>query len=210
MDMSQGYDGWGEYYDERGMGGFVQQSMGSVSSPPLIYVPNLQSVGSGSAYWPGSVSNDAVALNYLGFIPDAILPTLSPSTGSQAGDMGQSAGAWDQDFITAVKDFQGLAGVTQDGWIGPQTRTALAAAVTAKNLSASPVAPPMPLPAIPILPNGPPPIAPVPGGGGTLPGILVQPASQQTTEGLSTNAKIGIGVGIAALLGVGYWALSDG
>lgn len=210
MDLSQGSDGWGDYYDERGMSGFVQMGdMGSVSNAPLLYIPNTNAVGSGAAYFPGDVSSDALALNYLGFIPDALLPQLARSTGTQGGDMANGAGAWDQVFQQAVRDFQGVAGDTVDGWIGPKTRISLGAAVGAKNLSASPVAPPQVLPPVPVIPGTPIiPIAPVPGSPlPSQPGVLVQPSGGGAFDNLSTGAKIGIGAAILGVLGVGYWAL---
>jgi hypothetical protein len=210
MDMSLGSDGWGDYYDERGMSGFVQ--MGSVSSAPLMYIPNTNDVGHGAAYFPGDVSNDALALNYLGFIPDDAINGLAPSTGTQAGDMAQQAGAWDGDFRSAVVTFQSSAGITSDGWIGPQTRMALGAAVGLKNASASPVAPPQVLPPVPVVPTTPIiPISPVPPSPGAPPGVLVQPSQPAAAGGflsnLTTGEKIGLAVGGVALLGVAWWAL---
>lgn len=126
--------GYSEYYDA------TAEQMPGISG--LSYSPSASSVGSGSAYFPGDVSQDAAALNYTGFLPDQFFYTLKPSTGSQSGDMNGQAGAWDPAFRQAVRDFQMSAGVTADGWIGPATRTRLKLAVETKNAMSAPNAPP--------------------------------------------------------------------
>lgn len=203
MDLYQGQQ---NDYGDQGWGGYPDAQMsglGSLTAAPMTYTPNLGPVGSGSSYWPGDVSMDAAALNYIGVTPDSLL--LRPSTGTQAGDMAASAGAWDPNFQAGVKAFQGANGDTVDGWIGPQTRTSLAAAVTAANLKASPIAPPQPISPTPPAPDVPPPgVLPSPGGGGggspDLPPDLT-PSFLSTTTG-----KVVVGLGVAAVLGgVYYW-----
>lgn len=163
---------------------------------PLAYVPDLRPVGSQSAYFPRDVENDAEALGYLGFLSDAANDDRMPSVGTQAGDMNNPSGAWDPAFRGAVTRFQVAAKLTNDGWIGPQTRTALAAAVLAKNAGQ-----PIPKP-----PGGSVPIAPgaVPAKPAEIPGV--HPASAST--GLDTTTMVGIGVGVLVLGGVAWYALS--
>jgi len=153
--------GWGGYYDEQSVLGAI----GGIDG--LDYTPDLAPVAAGTpAYWPRDTTGDAQALNYLGYYPDDFLALHIGTTGSQSGDMGQSAGAWDPSFKQAVLDFQQGANIGADGWIGPKTRATLAAAVAAKNARTGPVAPPFVVPPItpPISPPfGPPSPEPPPG-----------------------------------------------
>lgn len=135
--------GFSDYYDAT-----AEQTPG-ISG--LDYNPSTASVGSGVQYFPGDVSQDAAALNYVGFLPEQYLLTLNPSTGSQKSDMSAQAGAWDPAFRQAVKDFQEASALTADGWIGPATRTRLKLAVATKNALGSPIAPPYIPPAPPIV-----------------------------------------------------------
>lgn len=101
--------------------------------PVLAYIPDLAPVGSGASYFPRSVSEDAKALRFLG------LAAGNPGGGvSQAEDMRTKTGAWNVTFQQAVKAFQAspfgkTQGLTVDGWVGPNTRKALGAAVASKN-----------------------------------------------------------------------------
>jgi hypothetical protein len=170
----------------------IGQVYGQIGS--LSYAPDLQPVGSGSAgtYYPRDTSADAAALNYLGFFPDPMLSTHVGTKGTQAADMAAQAGAWDPEFRTAVTDFQQAYGLTADGWIGPGTRTKLAAEVAKKNANGGGIVPPIPnIPNLPNVPNN--------GGGGGA----VQPASAS-----SSNALLW-GLGALAAVGVGWWVLSD-
>lgn len=173
-----------------------------VINAPLIYVPNLASVGSGAAYFPGSVGEDARALNFLGFLTDNDLDDLTPSMGSQSADMNNEAGAWDPLFRGATTRFQAAKGLTVDSWIGPHTRSALGVAVLQKNANPAILPPPPPNPNIPI------PVAPggVPAKPAAIPGVT--PASTTTGGGgLSTTEMLAIGAGVLLLGGVGYYAL---
>ena len=197
----QGDQGWGDYPDARGMG--------SLTAAPMTYAPSLASVGSGSSYWPGDVSHDALALNFLGFIPDQIMSSVKPSTGSEAGDMAANAGAWDPTFQQGVKDFQDVNNDTVDGWIGPPTRTSLAAAVIARNLQSSPLVPPQPVTPTPPAPGVPPPgVLPSPFN----PQPYTPPAPAPGAQAAATPWLMYGGIAAAALavVGVGWWALSDG
>lgn len=101
----------------------------------LMYVPDVAPVGSAAAgnYFPRSVTEDAKALRFLG------LNAGNPGGGvSQQSDLQSKSGAWNPTFQAAVKAFQASPfgkskGLTADGWIGPNTRTALLAAVETKN-----------------------------------------------------------------------------
>jgi hypothetical protein len=81
----------------------IDQGIGSIQETdrPLLYIPDLAPVGSGSAYFPRSVDDDAVALNVLGF------GAGFPGGGSsQRADMANEEGAWDSSFRAAVTNFQ--------------------------------------------------------------------------------------------------------
>lgn len=153
----------------------------------LAYVPDLAPMGSGSSYWPRDTKADAQALNYLGYYPDPLLAAHVGTSGSQKADMAANTGAWDPSFRTAVTDFQDAAGLEPDGWVGVKTRTALAAAVAAKNANGG-----APIPDVvpDILPNG---------------GGSAQPVSTKTG---SNTGLILAGLGTAAALGL-WWFLSD-
>jgi hypothetical protein len=178
--------GWGSYYDERD----VMSGMGGTMAG-LSYAPDLGPVGSGAdgSYYPRDTSADAAALNFLGFLPDPFLAKHIGTTGSQRGDMSSGAGAWDPAFQTAVRDFQGTAGLAADGWIGPKTRAGLAAAVGAKNAREAPNAPPQPIPPnlIPGLPSTP----------GASPAAPSAQASD-TIMGIPKTAAIVGGIALAA------------
>lgn len=174
--------------------------MGSIGgfAAPFSYVPSLAPVGSGSAYFPGSVANDAAALNYLGYLSDGAFAGLSPSTGTQSGDMNQAAGAWDSAFRGAVGVFQAASGITADTWVGPQTRTALLGAVTLKNANPG---------SLPNIPSVPVPVAP--GGVPALPAVLpgVTPASS-TTSSDDTTTYLLAGAGVLVVGALAWYALS--
>ncbi len=170
--------------------------MGQIAAP-FQYFPDLSPVGSGSAYFPRSVAADAQALNFLGFLTDAELASLRPSTGTQSGDMNGPAGAWAPAFRGAMGRFQASAGITADTWVGPQSRGKLATAVSAKNANPGALPPPPPNPDRPVPVNpGTVPALPTP-----LPGVTPASAS---SGGMSTGAMVGIGVGVLAL-GAGLW-----
>jgi peptidoglycan hydrolase-like protein with peptidoglycan-binding domain len=169
--------GWADYPDQGvAMGALIGQLAG------LNYNPNLADVGHGAAYNPGSIADDAAALNFLGFLPDVLLAQIPDSFG-QGGqkDLAAGVGAFDLRFRVAVTDFQDSAGLVADGFIGPNTRRALKAAVDAKNARepASPVAPGV-----------------TPGGGGASP----------VAATTSSNALLygGLAVGLVAL-GYAAW-----
>jgi peptidoglycan hydrolase-like protein with peptidoglycan-binding domain len=190
------YDGG---YPDANRGAFTMMGLGTMGQigAPFAYVPDLAPVGSQSAYFPRSVASDANALNFLGFLGDNELASLRPSTGSQSGDMNGPAGAWAPAFRAAITRFQVSRGLTNDSWVGPATRTALLAAVTAKNLQQPlpPVLPPS-VP-VPVLPGA------VPAAPAVLPGVL--PAAKPADD--DTLLYAGAGVGAVLLLGLGYWAL---
>lgn len=173
--------------------------LGSIGgfSAPFSYSPNLAPVGSGSAYFPGDVSADAAALNYLGYLADADYAQISPSTGTQSGDMNNSAGAWDPSFRGAIANFQNASGITADTWVGPQTRTALLGAVTLKNANPG-VTPNIPSTPVPVTPGSVPALpTPVPG---------TVPASATSSE--DTTTYLLAGAAIIAVAGLAYYALS--
>lgn len=151
----------------------------------LSYAPDLEAVGSGSAgtYYPRDTSADAAALNYLGFLSDAELGSHVGTNGSQAADVAAGAGAWSIPFQAALTKFQLAAKIGADGWIGPNTRRALAQAVAAKNAGA----PDLVVPPLPNVPN----VTPTP----------TQPTAQKSHTGLFL-----VGGAIAAV-GLGYWLL---
>ena len=199
--------GWAELYDERGAAGMSGLGMiGAVDPAPLLYVPNLADVGHGASYNPGSILADAHALNFLGFIPDVMMSQIVDTTG-QGGqaDLAAGVGAFNPIFKTAVTDFQSSqGGLTVDGFIGPNTRRALGLAVAAKNAS-TPVAPPFVPPIVPPAP-GVPPVLPTPGNLPPVPNPQVQPAGQQTSEGLP---MVPIIIGGVVLLGLAAYLLMD-
>lgn len=173
--------GWGDYPDS---GVAMGQLIGQLSG--LDYQPDLSDVGHGAAYNPGSITADSRALNFLGFLPDAIMASLPDSFG-QGGqkDLAAGVGAFHPDFKTAVRDFQSISGVSPvDGFIGPITRSALKRAVDAKNAS-QPVAP-----AAPVSPGA-------PGASPASPGTAV------SSGGMSTGVMAAIAL---AVVGAGYAA----
>lgn len=183
--------GWSEYYDARDEMG----DLGSMGAADFEYVPDLGPVGTGAAgnYYPRDTQADADALHFLGFMPDGAWSDHVGTTGSQAGDMAQAAGAWDPAFQAAVRAFQSTAGTTADGWIGPNTRQKLQAAVQAKNAGQSPIAPPFVIPPVspPISPNVIPPSSP----------------SKPTPAPVKAGFNWPLVLGAAAVLGGGYYLL---
>lgn len=205
-------EGWSEFYDERntmtGLG--AMGAMGAVDNPPLIYTPNLNDVGHGASYNPGPISADAHALNFLGFITDNGMNDVQETSGSVPTDMAQGLGAFGAVFRQGVTQFQQTNGITVDGFIGPQTRSILATQVATHNALVVPVTPPNILPPVPPAPNLPVPVPvnPIPPGVlPTPPGPGPAPAPQ--SQGMSPMMIGGLVVGGLALLGLGYWALSD-
>lgn len=180
-------------------GGYMGDATGSRRTMAgLLYIPDLAPTGSGAAgtYYPRDTREDAFALNFLGFFSDPLLAQHVGTRGTQAADQAAAVGAWSPVFRQAVGDFQLAFNLTPDGWIGPQTRTELAKQVAIKN--AREVTPPSPIP-IPPIPVPPTPI-PVP------PNPNVNPV---VTKESNTGLIIGLGVAAAAVLGIGYFALSD-
>jgi len=167
----------------------------------LVYVPDLGPVGSKSSYFPRDVEHDAEALSFLEFLSDVADANRRQSTGSKGGDQAQVAGAWDPSFRSAVTRFQASKGLTVDSWIGPQTRTALAAAVVFRNLN------PGRLPAPPS-PGTVPPVFVDPGGVPAKPAVLpgVQPASAKTDDD-QTMMYVGLAAGGLVLAGLTWYAL---
>lgn len=153
-------DGWADYPDSGiAMGALIGQLAG------LSYSPNLNDVGHGSAYSPGSIADDARALNFLGFLPDALLSEIPDSFG-QGGlrDQAAGVGAFHPIFRQSVTDFQQIhGGLTVDGFIGPNTRRAIKQDVDAKN-QREPAAP----------------ASPPPGGGGGLTPVISSAGSSST------------------------------
>lgn len=202
---------WGTYPDARDDG--YGAGLGGLGALPdqLVYVADLGPVGSGATYYPRDTMRDAEALAFLGLLSEAELSEHVGTLGSAAKDMGAGQGAWNPEFQRAVRVFQGRTGgrLTVDGWIGPKTRTVMIEAVTQENarriagrLPAAPAAPPIPgLPA-PSVPRpgvlDPTPVAPKPG----------QIAPVAAKEEDDTLLYVGLGVGVLALLGIGYYALS--
>ena len=72
--------GWGEYPNGQNAMGRVYQQMAG-----LAYTPDLGPVGSGAAgtYYPRDTSDDAAALNFLGFYPDQLLAAHIGTQGDQ-------------------------------------------------------------------------------------------------------------------------------
>lgn len=176
------------------------QTFGAIGAPPLLYVPDLRPVGSGAAYFPRDVEQDAAALVFLQFLSNVADANREQSTGSQGGDMANSAGAWDPAFRSAVTRFQVAKGLTADSWIGPQTRTALAAAVAFQNANPGALPPP-PSPGTvpPVLVNP----GKVPAQPAVLPGVT--PVNAKTTD--DTMMYVGIGAGVLALGALAWYAL---
>ncbi len=182
-----------------GLGGFGGEEIGSIGAVPFVYVPDLAPVGHADSYFPRSVEQDAAALNFLGFLANVDDANRASSTGSQRGDMNDEAGAWDPNFRAAIASFQDSRGLTVDSWVGPQTRTALLAAVTAANAKGlgGGFVPPIPPPAVPL------PV--VPGNVPVKPGATPPPG---TTEEDNTLMYVAIGVAVLAAGGLGWWVLS--
>lgn len=190
--------GWSGYYDSATEDAYPEMgelvTMGDIG---LRYTPDLAPVGSKSTYFPRGVTEDAIALTFLGF--DA----GTPGGGiSQQADMNSGTGAWEPTFRAAVTAFQKANGLTVDGWIGPATRAKIKERVDQKNA----IAPNLPAPPQPVSPAAIPPPSPsnqVP----VNPSVPGQPKPATGLAALSTPAKIGIGVAALALLGGGYYAL---
>ncbi len=171
-------------------------SMGNIVTAPFDYHPNLGPVGHAATYYPGSIAQDVQALNFLDFLSDSAMPEVEDTTGGAAGDADAEKGAWSPVFRASISRFQAAHQLTADSWVGPQTRTALAAAVAFQN--ANPGALPPPTPAI---------INVVPGGVPAKPAILpgVQPAAAGAAD--DTLMYVGIGAGVLALGAAAWYAL---
>ena len=193
---------------------YGMQGIGLIAAP-LVYVPNLAAVGSESAgtYYPGDVTQDALALAFLGLLAESALPLIGATRGSRAADMPAQVAGFHPLFKTAVGAFQasaagqsGGAGVV-DTRIGPNTRKALATAVAAENLRRA--AGGLPPPAPPPSPSPGPLVVPPPG---VLPGPVVppspgvQPASTKDKDD-DTMTYVAIGGGVLVLAGLAWWAL---
>jgi len=174
--------------------GFIG-AMGAASQ--IAYVPDLAPVGSGASYFPRDVEQDAKALNFLGFLSDVDDANRFTSNGNQSEDIQNQSGAWDPAFRAAVTRAQAALRLTVDSWIGPQTRTALAAAVATKN--ASGFNPPLPSPGviIPVAPGK----VPVPPDSPAPPGTVVVAKKDDTLM------WVGIGAGVLAVGGLAYYAI---
>ncbi len=181
--------------------------LGDIGGTPFVYIPDLAPVGSKASYFPRDVEQDAGALNFLGFLSDVDDANRFTSTGTQSGDMAQEAGAWDPGFKGGVTRFQAAKGLTVDGWIGPNTRTALALAVTqanAKGLGGGPV-PTLPPAIIPVIPGD----VPQKPNPTPLPGITpakTGPGGAAAED--ETMTYVAIGAAVLALGAIGWWALS--
>lgn len=173
MFSEAGYSG---YYDARAeldsgrqgnIGAVFADDMGSLFDGPVAYSPNVGPVGSAAKgnYYPGDVTGDASALNYLGFLSDGDYNLDALTTrGSMSADRSAGTGAWFPAFQRAVRAFEAASGLPVDaGWIGPNTRRSLQNAVQAKNASlpaSPPYAPPGADPPLPSQPSGAQPSAP--------------------------------------------------
>ncbi|MDB4884479.1 MAG: hypothetical protein JWL95_3245 [Gemmatimonadetes bacterium] len=178
----------------------MMMGIGVLVAAPFVYSPSLADVGHGSAYFPGDVSQDARALNFLGFMSDSALTSMRQSTGTKAGDMASNAGAWAPEMRAASGIYQTKKGLTPDGWIGPQTRGSLATSVAFQN--ANPGTLPAVIPPglnVPIQPGN----VPVPNPPAT-PGVT--PVA--STTGDDTLLYAGLGLGAVLLVGLGIYALS--
>lgn len=162
---------------------------------PFIYVPDLAPVGSGASYFPRDTTEDAKALNFLGFMDDESLRFHPGSMGSQQADMSNEVGAWDPAFRAAVTRYEAARGLKADSFIGPQVRGSLAKDVLAKNAAGVPSLPVPKLPdvIIPVDPGG------IPGGSKPVPGVA--------TKSDDTLMIVGIGAGVLALGGILYAVL---
>lgn len=189
--MGYGYSGYRDAREERisGLGGIGQ------IAAPFAYVPDLLPVGSGNAYFPRDTTQDARALNFLGFMSDSALDDHPGSLGTQARDIAEQVGAWDPVFRAAVTRAQTALGLTVDSWIGPKTRTALLAAVTKKNAGA--IVPPAPPGVLPVNPGS------VPGGAAPIPGAT---PVKDNVGGDDTMTYVAIGGGVVALALLGWLA----
>lgn len=179
-DVEQG--GYSSYPVSSG-GDFASGGMGA-----FAYAPSLAPVGTASAgnYDPGNCDQDAAALTYLGF------PAGTPGGGNgQAADSASGSGAWNPQFQAAVRAFQASANLTQDGWIGPQTRSAILAAVSLKNNSQPAPAPNVVVPITPTVID----VVPV---GPLPPGPAAPPKNDNTL------LYVGIGLAAASLLATVY------
>lgn len=178
--------------------------VGDIGAVPFVYIPDLAPVGSKSSYFPRDVERDAAALVFLRFLSDLDDANRMMSQGSQAADMNNESGAWDPFFKGGVTRFQAAKGLTVDGWIGPNTRTAIALAVTQANaagLGGGPV-PPLPPAIIPVIPGA----VPQKPNATPPPGII--PANTKTDAEDETMTYLAIGAAVLAVGGLGWWALS--
>lgn len=200
---------WAAFQEFQGMGALAMMgvTMGAIPAP-LLYVPDLDAVGSEAAgtYYPRDVQNDALALAFLGFLSEAALASVRPTLGSRAADLSSQNAGFAPVFKAAVGAFQASpfaqsagAGAI-DTRIGPNTRKALAQAVLAENARRAagglpaPAPPPLPAPGV---------IPPSPSPGVVPPGV--SPASAKTSD--NTMMYVGLGVGGIALAGLLYYAL---
>lgn len=177
-DYAATNDGWGGYPDARetigGLGAF-----GEVDPSPVTpgYDPGgdarQQAVNN-----PDQVRQDAENLRLLDY--------PAPDTGN----------AYDPSFRSAVKSFQVDQGLTADGLIGPNTRSALVAAVAPLKFGPPPPPSPTPGPIVPIPPNILPGPAPAPG-----PSPAPHPSPLAKQDHTQRNVLIACGViGGAGLL----------
>lgn len=203
---------WGGDYasTDEDYGQFSMMGIGAITAP-LFYVPNLAAVGSEGAgtYYPGDVSQDAIALAFLGFLAESELAAIGMTRGSRAADMPAQVAGFAPRFKQAVGAFQGSAagqaggaGVV-DTRIGPNTRKALATAVAAENARrlAGGLPPPPPPPAPGPLVVPPPGVLPAPV---TPPGVT--PASTKDKDD-DTLTYVAVGGGVLALAAIAYFAL---
>lgn len=185
-------EAWGGY-----MGDVATVSTLAIASRgmgALAYAPDLSPVGSGAAgtYYPRDTKADAEALNYLGLFPDALLAAHVGTSGSQKADMAAHTGAWSPAFQKAVKAFQAATGLGVDGWIGPGTRTKLAAKVAEKNAKSGLD---LPIPnVVPVIPN-------------VVPSPSPSPAPKPAAAKAADHTKLYLGIGAVVALGVGVLLL---
>lgn len=197
---------WGPFqafgYGENTIGALAMSGMTlGLISAPLVYVPDLGAVGSEAAgtFYPRDVIADATALTFLGFMSEALLSTIKPTLGSRGADLAAQNAGFSPIFKTSVGAFQASPFAQQAGAgavdtrIGPNTRKALLAAVTAENarrLAGGLPAPVQPPPAPGVLP-------PIPG---------VTPVNVKTEDD-DTMIYVGLGVGGLALAVGAYFLL---